>query len=170
MKKEVRIIRVNNLMSANNLFQEIQDIANRYYSHLGNKEVRHGEDTYGDIDRLIPWGIVEVVRQEPRTPFVLANWMVSDGGKKVCSVADWNRMDKQVREHLSSLYSLHERYVPVECLAKVNIYKFNMEYYKRWVDENEVALNQRIKEAQQDIRDRIAKLTDEFKQLQFMLN
>lgn len=170
MKKEVRIIRTNDLKYANELFHELQDIANRYYACLGNKEIRHHEDPQGVIDRLVDWGIVEVVRQEPRVPFILANWMVSDGGKKVCSVNDWNRMDKQVRDYLSSLYSLHERYVQVECLAKVNIYKFNMEYYKRWITENEMVLKRRIMEAQAKILDRIADLKDQFEQLESMSN
>lgn len=170
MKNEVRIICTNDLMYANKLFHEIQDIANRYYNRLGNAEIRHGEDTYGDIDRLVKWGIVEIVRQEPRVPFVIANWMVSDSGKKVCSVTDWNRMDNQVRGYLSSLYSLHEQYVRVECLAKVNIYKFNMEYYGRWIVENEMALKQRIKEAQEKILSRIADLKEQFEQLQSISN
>ena len=108
------------------------------------------------------WGFIEVVRQEPRF-MKEESVMVTSSGKRVCSAEEYRKMDETVIATIKSTWGELEckKMLSTKGDQYLNIYRWNDENYRKWLDEGRDMINERIRHEIEELMKRIATLNSE---------
>lgn len=114
------------------------------------------------LSAALDWGFVEVVRQEPRC-MKEEDVLITTRGERICSVEEYRKMDKKIADAITTAYGpfVYKKMCSPANDQYRNIYRWNEENYRRWLDKGRDMINDRTRHEIRQLNEEIKRLESE---------